>query len=146
MLKQCSIDLENMSSGYGGGGRAAAAASVPSCGVCGGGFGDFPAGAASVLGSVGGSVEPSALALALAVVAAAATAAMTVMTAAAVLEVIKDSAAMVPTQWLPTAQKRCYRDLRKRVELLYRIEWRAMESQRRDDKRRRYITNISTIV
>ena len=68
----------------------------------------FPAGAASVLGSVGGSVEPSALALALAVVAAAATAAMTVMTAAAVLEVMKDSAATVPTQWLPTAQKRCY--------------------------------------
>ena len=105
-MKPCSIDSENMSCGDGGGGGAAAAASVPSGGVCGGGFGDIPAGAASVLGSVGGSVEPSALALALA--AAAAAAAVTAIAAAAVLEVLKDSAATVPTRWLPTAKKRCY--------------------------------------
>ena len=90
MLKQCSIHSEKMSCVDGWGGGAAAAASVPSGGVCGGGFGDFPAGAASVLGSVGGSVEPSALALALAA-AAAATAAMMAMAAAAVLEAVSSS-------------------------------------------------------
>ena len=95
-----------MSGDDGGGGGAAAAASVPSGGVCDGGFGDFPACAASVLGSVGGSVEPSASTLALA--AAAAAAAVTAMAAAAVWEVMEDSAATVPTRWLPTAQKRCY--------------------------------------
>jgi hypothetical protein len=74
VLKSCYIDPEIMSGGDGGGGGAAAAASVPSGGVCGGGFGDSPAGATSVLGSVGGSVEPSASALALAAAVAAAAA------------------------------------------------------------------------